>query len=1428
MMNDSELLELIRERDPDDLTVEECDALRAAVRRSPALLREAADRIRLEQHLAHGLGRPQVSVEKILARAAAEGGTGGTRTRLGIFLATALAAVLAVVVGGRAIRQRAARPAASVSAAPEPALPVPADAPPAAGPATVAAVEPVTPAAAQSAAATPPSTAEAGAARQPAAQPPVVATPAAAAQPAPPAPIAADPNDPWNVDLQAVAARQPSAIELFTMPLTKTVSPDVDTVKKWFAAVNGKPSRFSSQNIGNRPCGTVDGLVRMRAPLADGTALRLAALGYATVRIHAWSGTTGVTFDAFGPYGPWVAYATTRSSLEPLPTGYVLASRSEGRMDRTISQPVAANRPPPGIELRYADGRLTLARGDVRIVEADLAAAPTDIFVEGPVTFAELAMTRAIPIPMLGRPAGEPRGESLPPARQTWIHSGTGTPPLILREDGGVEVAVEKNPTPVWSSFVLPAGGPREIVFRLDAVGPGTGICLGDAEGRPQHVLQFLANKNTGTSSLQLERRSPGDNSTEAGDLPTARPLGLVRTPSDADGGAAWIKVSQCGGVIRCSVSADGTRWTQVLDPLVGQPPFASVGLHAAAHPTRRLIRLRDVVVRPFATIEALAPAALADAAVELPGAVPVAAWLAAADESKPPAADRDPWRRACAVRQLAGACSKDLAIDLLLLLWRDSLEMSLPLDGRLQLLDEIMTLAPVWNDPAAAARCAQLFESLGERLADAGSPRCHSQLAHLQQTCPLLCGQPFRGFSEALARRESLELAVDGRWEELGEVIKRLAFFGLTDKPSNDLFFAWAAALAESQRAPDAAPPAAPPATQPALSPAGLKPEWRHPIVVEASREGIQWLADLDAALRDESHADVCGSFMVDSAGLPGLLPARTDPDLFRSFATTAEAVMRDHPQVQEAMREDWGPRAVLRVRQAIDANDPRAVEAATVQFVGTEAAAEAHAWLGDRALAAGDIASARDHFRRAGRTATAAIEQRLATAAAVADECWARDGLAASSLPTATGRLPAARGYEAVPRARLEGDVGANPAAGPADYARGGPGWSPNSIDWVARQASLVAADGRLLIANRFQLASHDPQTGQLQWRAGVGGDAGNAHDWPGQPMRPVVTATHAFVRRLKKTGPALAAIQLADGVVRWETKPRPDVWLVSDPVHVNGVLHACTATKGEGAVKGEFIHLLALTTFDAATGELLRERPLATLRDQWWQQRDCQMAAVDESLVITCGGSVICCDLSGGVRWMRRDFWVPTSVDSFWLFQSQSPPAAADGRLFVVQPGVPAVMAIDAADGRVLWKCGLPGARRVLGCVDGTVVVERSRGIDALAAADGRRRWRFESADLLDACLVGGGADAADGVLLSVREPADDPGQKQPTFVPALVWLDAATGGPYRRESLPALRDPLPSFGPILPQGERIWALFGRGMADASRDIVELVPR
>ena len=70
-MTNDELHALIQEKAPADLTPEECRLLREAVRTAPELLREIADRIKIDEYLAHALGRPQVSVEQVLARVAA-------------------------------------------------------------------------------------------------------------------------------------------------------------------------------------------------------------------------------------------------------------------------------------------------------------------------------------------------------------------------------------------------------------------------------------------------------------------------------------------------------------------------------------------------------------------------------------------------------------------------------------------------------------------------------------------------------------------------------------------------------------------------------------------------------------------------------------------------------------------------------------------------------------------------------------------------------------------------------------------------------------------------------------------------------------------------------------------------------------------------------------------------------------------------------------------------------------------------------------------------------------------------------------------------------------------------------------------------------------------------------------------------------------
>jgi outer membrane protein assembly factor BamB len=1390
MMSEEELLTLIREKSPEELSVEECETLRAGLRTSAALRRECAERLHLEQVLAHAIGRPRVSVEKIRAQAKAAqgwlGGMGGVKTRLGFLVGLALLGGLAIVMSGRGGNrgQPVVAPGAGEVAAVSEETQKQHAAETLGDDTAADDAEEMT---AATSATAPASTAE----PSPAATPVEAPSPAVEA-PAPAAAVAGDSkpavDDPWTANLRALADVPASPAAVFAGVMADSPPPTADVLKLWFEAVEavpGKPdtvARFGVQPIARVPHGKFDGLVRLRAPLAPGTSLRLAVQDFSPLRIHAWSGTEGATLDAYGPTGPWAGYATSRTGTEPVPTRRVLAARDEGRMARTNSKPPAV------VELRHVDGLLTLSRGDVRIVEVPLAEPPTEIYFEGSGVFREIAMTKAYPLPVNRWPPAAPKVEPLAIARQPWqMPAGFGGG-FSDRADGGVELVAVENPQPVWATMQVPEGRPCELALRIDAHAPGTGILLADREGKPQRVLAFLVNKHD-KSLVQLAVLNPGDNRLDAEGKPQDAPLPFVD-------GSTWLRLGHCGGLLRCAVSADGVRWTQAFDPIAAGP-LASIGLYAAANPAARRIALGEISLLPLAMLESLAPVDLRQAAVELPEVLAFPAWREAAIKAKPPAADEDAWLRACAIRRLASACPKELAIELLSLLWHDSLQVPLAFEDRLRLLDEIAAIAPVWADPPAATRIAKMYDELGQNLADVGKPRAYSQVAHAQQTCPLLCSQPFPFFPESLARREVLELAIAGRSDDLAGLSARIAFFGFDDPPANAPFFNWASALS---------------AKRPAAS-----RDWRHPLVTEPGKEGVTLAADLSAALEGAEYRHACEMFLA-TDDVASLLPDRTDPDLLASLPVTVATLMADEPPLQETMRAEFGDRGTIRVRQAIDQGNARAAEATTFQYFGTEAAAEAHAWLGDRCLSGGDIATALDHYRLARSSAAAALAPRLSAAEEAAKS------LGGSPRGVAATSMPAARDYEPTARARLEGDVGGNPAGVPAEYGRGGPGFAPQSIDWVARQVAFLPLADRLLVSNRFQIASYDPQSGSLQWRAGVGGDAAATHEWAGQPMRPVVNATHAFVRRLKKAGPVLASINLADAKEEWETLPRPERFLVSDPVLIDGVLHGCTATK----VGDEY--LIALAAYDTASGELVRERPLVSLRESWWRQRDCQISPIDGSLAITCGGSVVCCDLTGAVRWVRKNLWVPVAVDSFWMVQAQSPPLVVDGRLFVAQPGVPAVVALDAASGRVLWKASLPEARRVLGVVRAgegaaskatqSLIVERSTGLVALDVATGDFRWRFESRDLLDACLV----HASDGVLVTVREQV--PNEK--AFLPVLMWLDPNSGQPRHRTPLAALKDPDPRLGPLVRQGDRVWALFGRGPADAARDLVELVPK
>jgi outer membrane protein assembly factor BamB len=1184
-------------------------------------------------------------------------------------------------------------------------------------------------------------------------------------------------------------------VGLFDPAIADDTTPDDKSLARWFATVDKVPLKLSVQAIDGKPCGRVEGLARLTQPLVDGAALRLSSPDFTGVRIHVWSGDKGVTFDAFAQPLRWQAYATERSGDSPQPTGYIAIGRDDGRMIRTTPAGVQA------VELRYVDGVVSLVRGDVRLVEAPLAGLPTDVFFEGTATFRDMSLVAALPIPPLRTPAARPVADLPATGREKWSRGGDAAAGFAVHDDGTATLSVVDNKQPVWAMLPLPeAVGLREIVVRLEGVMPGTGLVFGDGAAKPLSLLMFLANKNL-PGVVQLQRKKPpGDASLESTEQIAALPWTFVKD-------RLWLRIRQCGGVQRVDTSTDGSRWVISAEQ---QPAFSAIGVYAVPHPSARSITVAALQQAPFKRLESLCSADLRAAAVELPPQAPLATWLAAADAAKPPSADAGEWRRACGLKALAGNVSKDLAVELLGFLFRESLGMEMQPAARQDLLDDILAIAPVADEPATATRIASLFDAVGSRLAADGEPRCYSAMSHEQLTAPLLSGQPFIAFSEPLARRELVGLLVRGEWKEARDVVQRLGFFGFTAKPRNEAFFAWAAASAQSQIE---------------GKPSALPAEWRHPLLVTPSKESMSVAAELNATLDGEDFPDACR--LIDAAAADGqvdLLPDRRDADLLMSLPVAVATAMRDEPRLGEAMRQERERIAGLRVLEATAAGSEAAVEAATVQFHGTRAAAKAHLWLADRSMAAGRFTAALRNYQSAAALIPeddATQQKRTVAAIDLARQLGRGSVGAVSPFPPLLSQTAA---ITATPQARLEGDVGGNPATLPALLVQGGVDWPPHAIDWAARQIAVLPLADRLLVSNRFQLASHDPATGAVQWRAGLGGDAAIAHDLPGQAMRPVADAARAYVRRLRKAGPALAAIALADGKVAWELPSTPDRQFVSDPLPADGnSLAICIASRAEDGIT------LALASLDAATGRLLREVPLVGFTRGWGLIRDCQFAEVDGLFVVTAGGAVIGCDGDGRARWVRRERWLPPPVDGFSKVVAQSPPMAQDGRLHVVQPGVPGLVTLDAASGRVLWQSDDVSASRLRGIAQGRLVVERigmvtSAGssqpghadLIGVDAATGKQVWRYGPGDLLEASLV-----SDDGVIAAVREPVTG----KNTRVATLVRLDPATGRETHRWPLAACEDSQPYLGPLVPTAGGLRVFFGRGAAEAIRDLMLL---
>lgn len=1435
-MRDDDLLDLIDRAALEDLTPDECAAIRAAAESSPEIRRACLARIGLEEHLATTLGRPRVSVDDLLARRRRfvdSRFAGGWMAPLLIGLLVAAVVVAAAWIRHRGVEEtpRSDGPvevaAAMNAATTDDTAPLPGDA-------TAS-----TPEANDST--TPPETTRGDV------ETTVVMQPEGPAD-------ETEPRGPWTAAL-AVGQAEPTVTDLFRWIPPRQV--DQSELQTWFRAKPAAPLKFAAvpvRGIYGMTTTSVTGTMSLVPPLREGTSLRLLLLDPGDLRIVAWAGNAGAAIEREGPAeGPrWCGSVLTRPAAGQPVSRRWLASTSDGRGLRSGVGVVGSTGFLGILEVRYVDGALVLSRGDIRLAEAPLPGPPDEVLFEGAMTIAGIELVRAVP----PRPLPQPPSPTATwrPADQDWTGSGAAT--LETRPDGSVHLAQRDAAakTPLIASWKVPPAeaGPRDILLRIADHTPGTGICITGTDGKTAVVCGFVDPVRGGPTDRigSLFMTWTPDKSPLVGGDP--RNLGLAFAPP-----SLWLRLTSVDASVVVSWSHDGRRWARLRTFPAATQGLAEVGLFVGGSPGRTitLAELAAAELPGFAAVlrrdcvDAVNPL-LATAAAEKR----VEGWRAKMLAAKPANVDERGWLAAAAIRFLATQPTT-LTLPLGQVVWQYVRSLDLPPDEVCAVFDDInrLTTAPLKADLLVLNG---LYGTVAQPSADRGDAAGFERAwLRLEEAPSDIVGHVAFDFEiDPLHVRDRLlrRSFADGLTREFREHLSRLRF-----------------------RANDTGLPGM--MTRAA--------ETGSPIFIESANSLVNAVAEFDVAVEARAWSDAQRAIAGLAAGggdaLHDLLEHPRDPDRLVTMPALVAEALAAHADFAAFMRGDPAARGRLRVAQLRSAGDAVGMSVAALEFEATPAAAEARAWLAERALAAGDFLAARKHAHIG--LDSAAPEQRAALVS-IRSLAEALAGLAVAEPPrSGVGMLPAAeiaalvsaevarRGADLPATANaVQPSAVAPPAAaleavkradlGPARQGTPAIDWpasltSPffphppfflHRLDWSAEVCGLAPVGGRLLASNRQEIIAVDAATGAVSWRVPAGPNPCELRSHALVPFRPVCDAEHAYARRMPthKNPPTLACIRLADGTIAWELPSVVGAPVISDPVLLEGTLWACE-------VRTAFADELLLVAFDPRTGARRFTRTLCRLLPAWRTSRsgantaevgDCQLAVADGRLVVTVGGSVICCAADGHPLWVRRQPWAGSQGDPWWWwwFQAQSPAVARDGTLFIVQPGVAACTAIELATGRLIWRTPLPLVRRLVGIAgkekSARIVVETGDGIVALHPGDGAVTTLLDGRDgpgdpwlgIAPTRLMAAAIATTDGhavVAVQTRRPPDGTTALLDTSV---VWIDVASGTLKRTVDLPALAGQPPWVGPMAASGDRLWVLTASKPNDLRRTLWELAPQ
>lgn len=1407
-MTDAELLQMLAEKSPREFTTEEIAELRLRARTVPEIRLALAELIEFEGDMTAVLAAPPLSIERMLGRAE-------ERRRLETAQAArrrwwSLIGLTACLLLGVAVWRMNARPAALVNPdvveAEVPGAAADGDEPP------LVAVN----------------TLKDDALTVPATDPkmPAATTPEPTVAVTDELPPAVGPWDDWiegRVRPLAAGSRQLigdlAAIGLDRLPRTE--------FEAWWSDVPQQPHAVHQEQINQRPITQFDGWARLRAPWVDDTRLRFVTFDDRDLELHFWQDTEGVVLKRYRDREPhqWAAFQVRRNDASQLtPNWWGLLTTDSGAHYRSAA---------PVWDVSHDSGQLRLSAGEVVLLSVPMAELPAEVYLHGKTRLRGFRWVRSA-APEATSAVKYPNVlASTLPAEWDWLFPDDGSMMLQRDADGSVTLTSTSKSEPARAWVPIPTPGLYEALVQIAVADPGTGVYLGDEQGRPLAHLAFARDRRTQQITYATvrpsERREESD-------------YQFREAPPPYFIGGQWLRLVAGLGTCQTACSVDGTHFGYLADhPLRDvRGAVRSLGVFCSPSDTPRTIRLQSAEVCRLNGVYHLATGL--PMTEELPADIASRrfedTWWNPVWDAKPAGRSVGAWLDDAAIATLERGPSRELAEPLVERLCRSAER--LPFGQRVELLECLLLL----NDHRTEERSRNWAREFVRLRGATDDERRVSGLKAWERwlTAP---GCSIRGhrdeFQSGLVG-DILHAAAAGAWRDALRTAAVTQVWLATAHPDHqprdqmeatDRVARWGKAAAMEQLGIAAT-----------LVGDLLPSDWRHPLLVTVNKEAYNVQTELQAALENRAYVDasriVAG---LQPGAMQGLLPEPHDPQLLVSLPVSLQSAVTATPEFGERLVTELSPTGWLRVRQAMADGSPEAVERVTLQAWGTVPAAAAHQWLGDRALSLGDPLAAVTQYvsglRWADDAVRAEILPRLQLAAGLAGmpplSAWqsAATPGGAEQNGAATGRLssteiertltqlgadaaewataadtqPPGVGtlqpvpYRAERLVKFDGQSGQNAGRGEYRYS-----------DAFGRQFAVAIDAERVYLGNRYQLNAYQRSDGRQLWARGLGSDQGEAHAFPFTPMRPVLAGDRILLRWLAKSGAELVCLDRRDGAVRWTARPGEKSQVLTDPVVLRDAVWAIVShPEDQEQLQFDWVR------FNARTGAVETTVPLLRVRDVWDGKPPVTLAAEGLQFVATLPGLVCRFDIQGSLQWMRRETWLPARVDPLSENALVMPPHWSGDRIILSVPHGRRVLCLHADTGRVLWSVPLAELQGLVH-VDAELVLAAGRDqLTAIAADAGRVLWSHS----LDRALGPVAVDAQTVRALRRQTSNSERGWVQ------LVELDRATGTLQREIpwDFPEADDW--RIGPWWQTNDGVWALTGQTWRDPQRELVRLLP-